>query len=351
MSAIHPEYSGGDRGPWFEFRGHPVHAPALLVALGVVSMLLTTAAMVFGHRWIGGVLAFSSEAIWQKGQVWRLGSYVLWNEPSAGFWFIWDMLMLWWFGRELDGFFGRRIFLKLCAGLVLVPALVGAVVGGVAGAFGWGGGALGLEWVGLSGNFSLMVAYATLAPGVALFAGVPAMWLALLCVILQVLMCVSGHAWGQLLVSVSGAVFSYTYVRYQQGLWDWGTPWRAVLRWIGVSRIFPRRPLSGTPQFRVLEPVLRPLHPADSGNAGAPGSAGNESRKVTAHGGAVPSQGLQPLRIVDDMDGPDVVDAIDPLLEKITRSGMASLTAAERTQLQEAREVLLRRESRDRSGE
>ena len=40
----------------------------------------------------------------------------------------------------------------------------------------------------------------------------------------------------------------------------------------------------------------------------------------------------------------DEVESIDPLLDKIARTGMASLTAKERTRLEKAREALIRKE-------
>jgi hypothetical protein len=42
----------------------------------------------------------------------------------------------------------------------------------------------------------------------------------------------------------------------------------------------------------------------------------------------------------------EAVDAIDPLLDKIARSGMASLTLKERARLEKAREALMKKEGR-----
>ncbi len=287
MTGIH---SSDDRGPWFTVAGHSIHAPALLVGGFIVSMLVTTAAMSLNDGGLLKLVAFSSEGILGRLEVWRLFTYVLWNPPTL--WFAIDMLMLWWFGRELESFFGRRIFLKLCAGLILVPSLTGLIVGWVTPLF----------WVGMPGNFSLFVAYATLLPGAPLLFGVSAMWTAVVFLGLQVLSYLTGHHWGEMVVTVAGAGFAFGYVRFQQGRWV--VP--PILQILSPVR---------KPRFRVLERVPRP-------------ASGRNADQSTG----------------DREDG-DAVEAIDPLLEKIARSGLASLTSGERKQLQLAREALLRRES------
>ncbi|MEK0447485.1 MAG: hypothetical protein RLZZ399_2806 [Verrucomicrobiota bacterium] len=282
-----------DRGHWFELSGHSVHAPGLLVGVGVFSMLLTTLAIALNQGWFKGALSFSSDAILQHGEYWRAVSYALWNPPSL--WFAVDMLMLWWFGRELEGYFGRRVFLKLFAGFVLVPSVCGTMLG-------WG---LPLEWVGMPGNFSWFVAYATMAPGVSLLGGISAMWMAIVVLALQVLSSVAGHAWGELVQTLSQAGFAFGYVRWLQG------------RWV-VPRVLENFTRSQNPPLRVLEPVAH---------------SGSEQS------GIISSENLESFEELDS------VEAIDPLLEKIARSGMGSLTAKERRQLQHVREVLLRREN------
>lgn len=51
-----------------------------------------------------------------------------------------------------------------------------------------------------------------------------------------------------------------------------------------------------------------------------------------------------PLRVVEPEEEPDPELLIDPLLEKISRSGLSSLTARERRQLEQARAALLERD-------
>ncbi len=287
MIAGHPSEG---RGPWFEVAGHAVSTPLALVAGCLLTMLLTTAALAFNHNW-AAILQFSSPAIWHRGEVWRAVSYVLWNPPTISL--ALDMLMLWWFGRELEAFFGRTIFLRLCLGIVLAPALAGVLAGVV----------LPMQWVGLPGTFALFVAFATMAPGVTLLFGVSAKWTALVFLSLQLLSYVAEHAWGQLIHSLVSAGFAFGYVRFQQG--------RFVFPRMGMPRMgMPVR----KPQFRVLEPA--PV----------------QKRAVEAA-----------FRVVEPKA--DAIELIDPVLDKIQRFGIASLTEAERAQLERAREVLIRKET------
>jgi hypothetical protein len=286
----HPE---DDKAAWFDFAGYPVHAPLALVAASIASMLFTTVAIALNYD-LSALLRFSSSAILQRGEVWRLFSYVLWNPPTIPFSL--ELLMLWWFGRELESFFGRRTFLKLCLGIVLVPALAGVAAGPL----------LPTQWIGLPGDFALFVAFATMAPDVLLLFGVSARWTALIFLSVQLLSYAAAHAWGQLIHSLSAAVFAFGYIRYQQGFW-------------GFPQL-PRFRLPGRrPKLRVLEAMPVPV-------AASP-------RPKTA-------------RLMDEVDEEaTALASIDPLLEKISRSGMDSLNAAERAQLELAREALLRKDS------
>lgn len=287
--------SGGnsteDRGPWFEVAGHPVAAPLALVAFCIISMLVTTTTLAFNHSW-AALLSFSSEAVLNRGEVWRLVSYALWNPPSIAL--ALDMLMLWWFGREIEAFFGRVVFLKLCAGIVVAPTLAGLLAAFIA----------PVQWVGLPGTFALFVAFATMAPNVTLLFGISAKWTALVFLSIQLLSCVAEHAWGQLVHSLASAGFSFAYIRFQQGRWELPN-----LRFGAVKK----KP--GTVAFKVLEAVPIPVQK----KGGSP-----------------------QFRVVEDES--DALDEIDHVLEKIGKSGMASLNEAERAQLQLARDRLIKKD-------
>jgi membrane associated rhomboid family serine protease len=286
-----------DRGPWVALAGYPLRTPTVLVLACLVSMLLTTLAIAFNAARFGAWLWLDSEAVWTRGELWRLGTYVLWNRPDP-LGFSMDLLMLWWFGRELEDFFGRRIFLRLCLGIVLVPALAGVLMGWFS----------PFQFAGVSGVFSLFVAYATLAPEVTLLFGVSAKWMAVLFLGLKGFAALASHAWGPLGMTLAGAGFAYAYVRHEQGLleWpDWGAWWLSGRRPAAFEIVRDA-------EERFEEPKLSRV----------PSGLRGEVAKET-----------------------EVLARIDPLLEKIGRSGMGSLTEEERQDLQLARETLLKRES------
>jgi len=288
-----------DHGPWVVIGGHPFHAPAALVGLAILSMLVTTLALAFNQGW-GDALKFSSEAILSRGEVWRFGSYALWNPPSIGF--ALELLMLWWFGRELEGYFGRRAFLKLYMGTLLVPPLMALMFAPV----------MPTQLLGLPSSFTLFVAYATMSPSVSLLFGVSAKWTALIFLGIQTLSYAAAHAWAHMGISLASAAFAFGFVRHEQGIWE-------------LPRIrVPRR----QPQLRVLEKVAH-AEPTAASKTVPPTSQPAQAGKLSPSGGN------------PRVESP-AMTAIDPLLEKIGRSGLASLTPEEKQRLQEAREALLK---------
>ena len=289
-----------DHGPWFVIGGHSVYAPTALVGLAVLSMLVTTLAMAF-NQGLGDALKFSSEAVLSRGEVWRMVSYTLWNPPSVGF--ALEMLMLWWFGRELEGYFGRRAFLKLYAGTLLVPPFIAVMFAPV----------MHSQWIGLPSSFTLFVAYATMSPSVSLLFGVSAKWIALIFLGIQTLSYAAAHDWAHMGITLASATFAFGFVRHEQGIWE-----------LPKIRV-PRR----QPQLRVLEKVAHSETTATSKPA--------PPTRLSTQSGKISPRGASSSRVESA-----AMSAIDPLLEKIGRSGLASLTSEEKQRLQEAREALLK---------
>jgi hypothetical protein len=136
-----------------------------------------------------------------------------------------------------------------------------------------------------------------MSPGVTLLFGLSAKWTALIFLSIQLLSCLAEHAWGQLIHSLASAGFAFAYIRIQQGRWDL------------PSFSMPKK----RPSLKVMEAV-----PVQKKGASAT------------------------FRVV--REEPDALDLIDPLLEKIGRTGMASLTEKEKAQLEHARSALMRKE-------
>lgn len=269
--------SSEEHQPLLWVRGYGLYAAHLLVAVYAVSLLVTTV----NPAYFAFHLGYGSPQVW-AGQVWRIFTYGFVNPPSLGF--LIDMVMLVWFGREVEKFFGRTKFLWLYAGIYLLPPLALTALGR------WF--SSGLE--GAPGSLAVFVAFATLYPNVALIFNVLAKWAAVLLVGIYVLMALAGRSWPLLATIVAANGFAFGFVRFQQGHFS-------------LPRFrFPSR----KPKLRVV-PDLPATKPA--------------AAKSTPQAASMAE--------------------VDALLDKIATSGMASLTPKERAKLDAARQNLMKRES------
>jgi hypothetical protein len=203
------------------------------------------------------------------------------NPPSL--WFIVDMFMIVWFGRELEKFFGRRTFFALYAGLYLVTPVLFTL--------------LGLRWPlvlgGAPGALGLFTAFATLYPHVAFFFGILAKWMAAILIGIHALIHLSSHNWPQLLALGATTGFAHLFVRHAQGHFT----------------------LPSLPSLK------------------------RRSTRRSAVTQAVP-EGIQAGSADEKAD---VMAEMDALLDRIAKSGIESLTTKERARLEAARESLLKR--------
>lgn len=188
------------------WRGYPIHACHLIV---IVYCTLMVGVAVSGPAIEGVVeaLGFSSARV-LSGQLWRLVTYGLLNQPGLGF--ALDMLMIVWFGRELERLFGLRLFLWLYAGIYLVPPMVLTAVG------------LAHPTVlfGQPGALALFIAFATQFPGMPVFFSLLAKWAALILVGIFALMALAARDWTALILLASTCGYAHGFVRYQQGGWS-----------------------------------------------------------------------------------------------------------------------------------
>lgn len=264
--------SSDEHQPVTYWRGHPIYASHLIV---IVYCALMVGVAVSGSA-INGVLEalnFSSARV-LSGQLWRWFTYGLLNFPSP--WFALDMLMLVWFGRELERLFGRRLFLWLYAGIYLVAPIVLTAVGLVQ----------PTVLSGQPGALALFIAFATQFPGMPVFFSLLAKWAALILVGIYALMAVASRDWTALILLASTCGYAHGFVRYQQGGWS-------------------------LPDFRWKR-------------------SGPKLRSVP-----LPKPDASAVAMAE----------MDSLLDKIARSGLASLTSEERDRLEAARKDLMRRRS------
>jgi hypothetical protein len=269
--------SSEEHQPLTWIRGYPIYAAHALVGVYVLSMIATAIFMAVGATAVLNFLPFQSDRV-LRGEVWRLFTYGFLNQPSI--WFAIEMLMIVWFGRELEKFYGRRKFLTLYAGLYFIPPLVLT-------AFGlWQPNTL----AGRSGSFGLFIGFATLYPNVAFFFNILAKWLAVILASLYTLMALSNRDTAGLIYLWTTIGFAHAFVRDQQG--------RFTLPSFRSSRGESKRESSSRAREKV-------------GNSETP------ARSTMAE--------------------------VDALLDKIAQSGIGSLTAKERAKLDAARSEMQKR--------
>lgn len=263
------------------WRGYGIYASHLIVIVYCVLMIVTAVA---GQHIAPAIAwtAFKSELV-HAGQVWRLLSYGLFNFPDLGFAF--DMLMLVWFGRELERFYGRRLFLWLYGGIYVLAPLVLTV----------GGFIRPTALFGQPGALALFVAFATQFPGMPVFFTLLAKWAALILVGIYTLLHLSRRDWISLTVLWTTCGYAHLFVRHQQGLFT-------------------------LPSLKFLQrkPPLRALPDLPEKKNAAPARPAREDATMAE---------------------------VDALLDKIAKSGMSSLTAKERAKLEAARADLMKRDA------
>jgi hypothetical protein len=223
--------------------------------------------------------------------LWRLFTYVIIGEVS--FFTPFSILFFYWLSVGLETHLGRP---KLAWLLTLVTLTVPAVA-----AFWWWGFHIRSNafdnYMLMSG---LLVSFATLYPNSEAWGWVPFKWVAFACVVCGSLMLLAQQRWVGLSQLWASCAVGFAYLRHAKELEydDYESPIERLKLW------FRRRKFS----------VVKSPSPAV-----ARSSSTEES-------------------------GP--AEELDVLLDKIAKSGMASLTTRERTQLEKAREALLRKDQR-----
>jgi membrane associated rhomboid family serine protease len=194
-----------------------------------------------------------------------------------GILFLLQMYLLVAFGREIESFLGRRAFLILYGAMLLLPPAV-LTLAGLAG--------FPSDYAGSSAlHFSVFIAFATLYPRAEIFFSIQARWLAAGLLAISVLQALAYAPFPGLVVLLLDAGAAFVLVQLLRGAWT-------------LEDLIPRRPHPHLRIVREPEPEAVPEAPVEDAT-------------------------------------------IDAILEKISRSGILSLTPAERLQLEKARANLL----------
>ena len=261
---------------------YPVDVTTILVGLHVTCAILAAILIAFGAGSMLAYLQFDTAAVWSGGQVWRLFTYAFVHAPSALLWFAVEMYMLFVFGREVERFIGRRAYIVIYLILLIAPAAVLTV---------WG------LWQrsALAGSpalhFGIFVAFATIYPRVELFLRIMAKWIALILAGVYTFQLLAYHAWTDLAVvwTSIGAAFLFIEIRGAGPELAW---------WNNVKARFGPKPKLHVVQKSVSRRAVEP---------------------------------------------DDLYASIDPILDKISKSGIGSLTANERRLLNRERDRLLKK--------
>lgn len=219
--------SDKDRSPLFMAGNLPVTAAVLIVGVLALAMVLWSVLTAFGVEL--KFLAFESAAV-MRGEVWRVVTYPFYNPPSI--FAVVDLFFLFWFGRELEKFFGRRAFLRFYGLLILVQALATMIVS-------WGS-IFGPRFA----NFAVFIAFAVLYPRAQIFFGIEARWLAVIYLAINVLQALAYHAWDWFAPLFACSALAFAFVRFEQGRWSFKLPERR-------------------PKLRVIEGGAKPEQPAN----------------------------------------------------------------------------------------
>ena len=257
----------------------PVYATTIIVALYVACMIGVAIALASGAEGALGKLTFNTESVLRGGEIWRCLTYAFVNPPDP--WFLISLVMLYIFGRDVEQYLGRKGFVRLYLGFLLLgPSLLlaASLVTGQSLS-------LTQSWA----NFAVFLAFASLYPGAQLLFQITAKLFALVLLGISVLQLLATRQWIEMLVLLATAFLAYYAIRHG-----------SALNLDFVARLRPVSHRTKGPRLRVVK------NPDD--------------------------EPVDPHRI------------IDPLLEKISRDGLASLTRREREQLERARTALLEQE-------
>lgn len=271
-------YYPGEHGPVTWVGQHPIYAAHYVALVFALSLAMTAVLAGLGAAAAIGALTFYSPLV-VHGQLWRVLTYGLVNSPRD-LWFLLELLMIVWFGREVEKFFGRRKFFALYACLYLVPPIVYLLAG--------------LRYpttlAGESAGFGLFIAFAALYPNVQIFFGLLAKWVAWVLLAFYALQALADHAWLELTSLFAASFVAYAFVQTQAG--------------------------------RLQLPSLSLPRPG-----GGRGGRSPVSQPVSARPSPQENLGRE----------------VDAVLDKIARSGIESLSAKERAKLEAARERLRRK--------
>ena len=286
-----------DTRPLAQFRGASIYLVTILVALHVLSALVE---LFFGGRWLPK-LVFLPLFPWEEP--WRWLSYAY--AERVGIWFLMSMFFMYFIGRRMEVSFGRRFFGLMYLSLISTGSLLAFLM------YYARMGDIGV----LSGStiitFSLFFGTCLMEPDAPFFGveWITAKWVGLVSLGVGLLGHLASGETVEGMILLTSVLVVYLFLR-RVGMPDHLFAVKEALR-------------------STLTPQARPQNPKSTTRPGRPAAAKKESAPSKYYEPKIkPKTDLAPER--------KAVEEVDAILDKIARSGMDSLTAAEKAALQKA---------------
>ena len=168
----------------------PVYATTIIVTLYVACMVGVAIALASGAQGALGKLTFNTTDVLRHGELWRCLTYAFVNPPDP--WFIISLVMLYIFGRDVEQYLGRKGFVRLYLGFLLLgPSLLIAASLVTGRPY-----ALSQSWA----NFAVFLTFAALYPNAQLLFQITAKVFAWVVLGISVLQLLAGRQWPEMFV-------------------------------------------------------------------------------------------------------------------------------------------------------
>jgi len=273
--------------PVTHFRGYPIYYATILTITYAIGILATFIAKASGSlEWLISWLAFEPTRSILGGRIWQIVTYTLIDSPS--FFTVIGLLFLYVSAIEVERYIGKTCFLTLYGIMILIPVVTLSFL-----LFAADYRVIYFRQRGIAIGF--FIAFCTLYPGIQWGGFFTAKWVAIVSLIVASLADLSSAAWVPLAELWMTSAFSFGYIRFLQRGGERPSFW--------LTKSLRRRP-----KLRVVpQPRSRP-----------PPAEVKESPTIE----------------------------IDPLLDKISKQGLESLTLEERNALEQAREKLIEKDKK-----
>ena len=238
----------GPEGPLFTVGNLRVDLTLLLIGIHTLAMAVAAVLAASGlGEWVNQA-AFAAGDL-RAGQVWTLVTYPFVHDiRQEGLWFGLEMLMFFWFGREVESAIGRRSFGLLYGALAVIPALVLAGAGPL----------LGSSVLAGSGtiSFAVFLAFCALHPGAQFFfAGLTAKWVGWILLAIYSLAAFAGRDWPGLLQLWLCSLFAVAWVR--RGGMEWpALSFSKGKKKGGKAKVASAKKTGGTPVLEKVDAIL-----------------------------------------------------------------------------------------------